>query len=356
MLVAEVVDTLKCFKSSQKDENGNPLPLGSIQVRIGSGQNNLGQVRNVWCRPATFNGRRIPLIGEIVSIVTGPVNDWSTSGYKNTGFLYESALNATDDLVMHQFPRLWKRKGLVQGGGSGERENDREEPGKTFPKNPKIVRNIQPFEGDDLYEGRFGHSMRFGSTVDGDLGMYDFKPTWKGGANGDPIFILRVKKPTEGTVQTNSSAQLQQPQNKYTIEDIGKDESSIYLTSTQNLPNLKIGFDKNTEVKQAANWKSDSQIVVDSGRVVINARKEKLFLVGKEKVIVTGKKVLFQSDKYKVDLDELMDWLQKWVKADKDLASGTKNYSTPSGPTGPATSVSDYIKLSTTDFQKFKMP
>jgi len=343
MFVAEVVETREAFKSNQKDENGDPLPLGSIQIRIGSHQSNIGQVRNVWARPAIFQ-KRIPLIGEQVLVINGPVNDWSSSSNKGTGYMYYSPLNGTDDLVLHQFPRLWKRQGLAQGGGSGQRKSDKDEPGYTFPKVPKKVDPLQPFEGDDLYEGRFGQSIRFGSTVSGgDMSIYEKKPTWKGSGNTDPLLILRVKKTEGGS-------------NKYTVEDISKDESSIYLTSKQSLNNFKPGFDKNMDVKQIANWAGGSQILIDSDRVVLNAKKNILFLVGKEQSILTGKKVLFQSDKYKVDLDELMDFLKKWLGEDVKLAQGQSMYSTPAGPTATATSMAQYLQLQQADFNKFKQP
>ncbi len=62
MLIAEVVETKMAYKSNQKDENGNYLPIGSIQIRMGGSDTSLGQVRNVYARPAIFN-KRIPLIG-----------------------------------------------------------------------------------------------------------------------------------------------------------------------------------------------------------------------------------------------------------------------------------------------------
>ena len=355
MFVAECVESRECYKPNQKDDDGNPLPLGSMQFRIGSHQSNLGQIRNIWARPANFV-KRHPLIGEQCILINAPVNDWTTSGLKQTGYLYLTVLNSTDDLVLHQFPKLWKRTGR-QGGSAGERKSDKEEPGYTFPKKPKRTDNIQPFEGDDLFEGRFGQSIRFGSTVEGDMSIYDKKPNWKGGANTDPIIITRVKKPTGGTSNTVNSATLNnQSTNKYTIEDIESDESSVYMTTTQMIQKLKAGFSKNTDAKQLGSYKTTSQVIVNSGRVVINATKDKAFVIGKEKVIITGKKVLFQSDKYKVDLDDLMDFLKDWLKLDVDLASGKAQYSTAAGPTSISTNLSQYLKLQTGDFQKFKTP
>lgn len=355
MIIGEVVETKKAFKSGQKDDQGNPLPLGSIEVRIGSSTSNLGQVRNIYARPFGFQ-RRIPLIGEQVLILTAPVNDWSTTGLKGVGFLYIAPVNATDDLVLHAFPKTWKRKGLATGGGGGERKADKNEWGYVFPKNPKKVENLQIFEGDDIWEGRFGQSIRLTSTIKGDDSVFEKKPTWDGTGNTDPLIILRVKKPSGSTINTQNNSQLFQSNNKYTIEDLEKDESSIYITSNQKLKNLKAGFDKNQDAKKLAQFQGKAQIVLDSDRVVLNAKKDMLLLIGKEKVVLSGKKVLFQSDKYKVDLDELMDFLKKWLGEDTKLAQGSSQYATPAGPSGPATSMAQYTQLQTSDFNKFKQP
>lgn len=355
MFIAEVTEIKKSFKPDQKDDQGNPLPLGSIEIRIGNHQSNLGQVRNVFARPMIFN-RRIPLIGEQVLVISTATNDWSSSGTKGIGFMYFCPVNGTDDLAFHKFPRLWKRRGLVKSNNPGERKSDKEESGYSFPDPPKKVENIQPFEGDDLYEGRTGHSIRFGSTVKGDLSVYSKKPTWEGSGNGDPILYIRVAKPTGGNTTSNSTTTTFQSNNKYTIEDLDKDDSSLVLTSNQKLKNFKAGFDKNKEAKKIGQFDGKSQIAVDAARVVLNAKKDMLLLIGKEKAILTGKKVILQSDKYNVDLDVLMDFLKKWLGEDVKLSQGSSTYSTPAGPTGPATSMSQYLQLQQSDFNKFKQP
>jgi len=355
-MVVEVVEVGKAYKSNQKDENGDPLPLGSIQVRIGGQQSNLGQTRNIWVRPASWN-LRIPLVGESVFLITAPVNDWSSSSVKGVGYLYVAPLNATDDMVQGKFPKLWKRGNNVGGGSSGQRNADKEK-NYTFPDSPTRTFPIQPFEGDDILQSRTGASIRFGTTVQGgDQSIYSEKPTWKGSKNADPILILRLKKPEGGSSNAISSLNIfKSSSNKYTIEDLSKDESSIYMTVNQSLSKLKGGFDKNLEVKKLGNFQGKSQIVVDSDRVVINSKKDILFLIGATQTIVTGKKVLFQSDKYKVDLDDLMDFLKKWLGHFNDLTSGKAQFSTASGPTSVSTNMAQVLQLQTTDFTKFKQP
>ena len=357
MVLATVVDTKKAFKPKQKDDQGNELALGSIEVRLGGYSTNLGTIRNVFARPAVFN-RRIPLIGEHVYVMMAPTNDRLTDGVKGMGYIYFDPVNVTDDLVLHQMNFSWNRSQAKSATPKAKRKYDREEPGWTFPKKPKKVDNIQPFEGDVIFEGRFGQSVRFGSTVVGNLSIYDKKPTWKGTSNTDPIIIMRVKKPGGGVANTGGSGigDKFKSNAKYTVEDMGDDDASIYIATTQLLTKFKAGFKKNLDVKVAPNWKGKSQIIVDAERVIINAQKDKAFLIGSKEAVVTGKKVLLQSDKYKVDLDTLMDWLKAWIDQDSYLAQGTKQYSTACGPTLTSTNVADYIKLQNVDWQKFKLP
>ena len=81
-----------------------------------------------------------------------------------------------------------------------------------------------------------------------------------------------------------------------------------------------------------------------------------MLLIGKEKAIVTAKKIVLQTEKYKVDIDDLMDFLKKWLGEDTKLAQGSSQYATPAGPTGPATSMGQYVQLQNSDFNKFKQP
>lgn len=356
MIIGEVVETKTAFKPRQKDDLGNQLPLGSIQVRIGSSSSGLGQVRNVYARPAVFM-RRVPLIGEQVMLISSPVNSETTDAISLKGYTYWQPVNATDDLVLHRFPHLSERTQSKKGKQPAKRLHDRNKVGYTFPNKPKKTNNIQPFEGDDIFEGRLGQSIRFGSSIQGNMSVYQEKPSWKGGSNTDPLMIMRVKKPSGKTRENVGDVGKDFKSNaKYTIEDIGDDDASIYMVTTQMLPKFKAGFKKNLDVKTAANWSGKSQIIVDAERVILNANKDKAFLIGSKEAVVTGKKVLLQSDKYKVDLDELMDFLKSWLDSDTALAQGTAQYSTAAGPTAVSTNMGDYLQYKLADWQTFKLP
>ena len=82
------------------------------------------------------------------------------------------------------------------------------------------TKNMLPFEGDMILEGRFGNSIRFGSSTPRG------KNNWsENDSEGDPITII-----------SNG----QTPQGSAAVEDINGDASSIYLTSNQNIDNFNI--------------------------------------------------------------------------------------------------------------------
>ena len=86
------------------------------------------------------------------------------------------------------------------------------------------IRSLRPFEGDNILEGRFGNSIRLGSTT-------KKQNAWsQNGENSDPIIIIRngqYDNPTDTTFGPNT-------------ENINFDDSSIYLTSNQNIANFVV--------------------------------------------------------------------------------------------------------------------
>jgi len=118
------------------------------------------------------------------------------------------------------------------------------------------IHPLMPFMGDSLLEGRHGQSIRFGSTAKSNS---EKKNNWSSaGNNGDPITILRNGQPI------NSSDRGWIP----ITEDINNDLSSIYLTSYQKLP---------FKSKSLSEY-SQPQIAINSDRIVINSKKDSIFL------------------------------------------------------------------------------
>jgi hypothetical protein len=187
-------------------------------------QNNTGNQ----ARPAFSNIKQFPLINEIVYLFSLPLPN-SQEEYDSQGNYYFTPINIWNSQHHNAIPN-----GLVlnaeqapdyqqtQAGNVRRVQDDGTEIflGNTFVEEPDI-HPLLPFEGDLIYEGRWGNSIRFGSTITGSSN--DWSVT---GSNGDPITIIRNGQnpniPTDGWVPT--------------VENINGDLSSIYLTSTQKLP------------------------------------------------------------------------------------------------------------------------
>lgn len=174
--------------------------------------------------------KQLPLINEIVLIIKGPskgLNDKSTIQQS----FYFPVYSLWGDPNHNAFPNMnewadYLNNYANQPEYSGTAVTGSSLPlGTTFEENPQI-KNLRPFEGDSILQGRFGQSIRFGSTVR----EQSKENTWsRSGNNGDPItIILNEQKP---------SPALEKTETKFNpiVEDINRDGSMICLTSTQEI-------------------------------------------------------------------------------------------------------------------------
>jgi hypothetical protein len=147
--------------------------------------------------------------------------------------------------------------------------------GQTFIERSNI-HPLLPFEGDIIYEGRWGNSIRLGSTITTKPPVVKSLNNWSTtGSSGDPIIILR-------NGQGSGSSEGWLP----IIEDINNDNSSIYLTSTQKIP-LKASstsYDSYNTQPQSPSEFSGKQILFNSGRLVLNSTKDHILLTSNQSV------------------------------------------------------------------------
>jgi hypothetical protein len=123
--------------------------------------------------------------------------------------------------------------------------------GDTF-KEQLNINPLQPFEGDYILEGRFGNSLRFGSSQ-----------------GKDPITKIRNgqgPQTDEGWVTIEESIQ--------------EDKASIYLTSTQQIPLQSNIFNYNSysTAPESVSVYSKPQILLNSGRIVLNSNQDHILL------------------------------------------------------------------------------
>jgi hypothetical protein len=174
--------------------------------------------------------KQYPLINEIVIIIAGPTPALNDKSSNQKRFYFPSYF-LWGDPNQNAFPNLneWSKylkKKIKEPRYSGESTPESSLPmGYTFQKNPQ-VKNLRPFEGDTIIQGRFGQSIRFGSTVS----EQKRENTWSNsGNNGDPITII--------SNQQNLDSKIEDTLRKFDpiVEDINRDGSMIFMTSTQEV-------------------------------------------------------------------------------------------------------------------------
>lgn len=142
------------------------------------------------------------------------------------------------------------------------------------------VHPLLPSNGDVIYEGRWGNSIRFGSTTIIPQGSTRpiISNNWSStGSNGDPITILRNGQPTnvndEGWIPLT--------------ENISNDLSSIYLTSYQQLNTFKVAselYQSYTTPPTFPSQYKNPQVILNSDRIVINAKTDSILLSAQQSI------------------------------------------------------------------------
>ena len=189
-------------------------------------------------KPLYPNIKNYPLKNEIVVILKAPnKNIYGLNQGTDTYYLpsiniwshqHHNALPNKKDLEDPNTQQDYKNteNGIVRRAGDGDSEIDL---GNYF-KEQLNVKPLLPYEGDYIIEGRYGNSIRFGASVKDDVIPENNKNDWSQGDEeiGTPITIIRngqsEELDTKGWVPT--------------IEDINRDDSSIYMTSNQRISSL----------------------------------------------------------------------------------------------------------------------
>ena len=234
--------------------------------------------------PLNAHIKSIPVPGEIVLIVTAASSFAGNFRLNEGTFYYLTPVNIQSNINYNGVPTAGNvpqsngpsYANAALGSSFSNTTTQKERTKKTFTQlvgqNP-----LQLFEGDVSIEGRSGNSIRLSSTITRSSAISK-QPTWTSGNPGDPIMII-----------SNTKKNL--APNGFRIEDINKDDSSIYLTSTQRLPLTLAGPQTITTLKIGAAAKnlSGKQIVMNSDRIVLNAKVNEIFLSSKNGISLSSK-------------------------------------------------------------------
>ena len=185
-------------------------------------------------RPLFSYLKYYPLINEVVLILNTTDKTIYNTGINTTYYLpniniwnhpHHNALPNINDLKVDESEEESNyeetESGIIRRPKDG---GTNIELGKYFNEQDKL-KPLLPFEGDTIIEGRFGNSIRFGSTTNRDINNWS---TSDPEFIGSPITIIR-----NGQTRNVDSESW-----KHIVEDINTDNSSIYLTSNQSISNF----------------------------------------------------------------------------------------------------------------------
>ena len=254
-IVAKVKDVIINPESPLAQTYGGYDAIGTIffvkiQNNPKTGYHEKQEVSSVdgFARPLFSFNKQYPLPNEIVLIITATSKDAVRANKNAMQNYYLPPLSIWNHPHHNIFPNPrnvasnkeynkiadYKKAGIVR------RLKEDEETDIPLGKYFNEIANIKPllpYEGDTILEGRFGNTIRFGSTARSDTIPEELKNPWSNGARGensDPITIIRngqrVDSDDEGWV--------------HSIENINLDPSSVYLTSNQKIENFIVASDE----------------------------------------------------------------------------------------------------------------
>lgn len=285
--------------------------LGCIEIESIANKTNTTQK----AYPFFPNNTSYPLIDEIVLCFNLP-SQYIGSQQANEKLYYINTVNIWNNPHVNFYPNPDKTNGNIPSSENKSYNqifdsspvNLSSKANESLPSIQGTFRErdnihpLQPYMGDVIQQGRFGNSIRFGSTnqrPDNNNGINDWSK-YKGESRifntptqaqtGDPILILRNGQPV-----LNSEL----PNNPWTPinEKINWDLSSIYMTSNQQIPiefngkpwkNQIESFTEDNQPIEPKLYAGGPQVIIRSDRLVLNARQDSILLNAQKSISLSS--------------------------------------------------------------------
>ena len=264
---------------------------------------------NPIARPFFNQFKNPPLVNEIVLLLYLPDKNKGTSDTSKI-YYYLNAISIWNHPHHNAYPNVYEYGSdksnkndyqAILGGVIKKTKNNSKSIDLNGPNNTggnfEEKSNIRPlitFTGDNIFEGRFGNSIRLGSTV---KSTSLFRNNWSEFNNeGDPIIILRNTR----ALSSEDTGFIP------TVENINSDDSSIYLTTTQNLP-ISASSTNYTAISEDQTPEfpgtySKPQAILNSGRILLNSTDDSILLSSKKIIALSSLKDIGLSSRESITL------------------------------------------------------
>jgi hypothetical protein len=259
----------------------------------------------VFATPLDYNVKKLPIVGEIVVLIAA-ASQYSTATNVGRSFYYINTVPVHKSYNHNALPTVSSKNSIfykqqdsdAKGFATGRviiKNNSEPSIDETFEEINQIT-PLQMFSGDVLIEGRYGNSIRFGSTLKSNHPFAN-APAWSIGTSktGDPITII-----SNGRKLTQN--------NRLSIESINDDNSSIWLTSGQQVFFAPSAFVSNLlrNNKLDTGFKnnfSGNQIFINSDRININSKKYEINLFSRGGVSISSDRIISIESNPKIELE-----------------------------------------------------
>ena len=223
--VTFLLNVLDIVLSPNDDYYNSPADIGKIRCKpVQSAIRKKDDELQYFAYPADRRNVTYPLPGEQVYAYVG-LSDFTNEAGKPVPVLYyTNNITQNNSITINSLPNLGDQTlqtndppGFFQA--IADKFTSKLRNINSYKTSTNLVRErapLRPYEGDIIMQGRFGQSIRFGSTT-GDKDS----PWSKNGTSGNPLSILRV----HNAISNNPT----------TVEDVNNDNSSLYLCSTQKI-------------------------------------------------------------------------------------------------------------------------
>jgi len=233
LIPARVIDVILDDSHPEFEKYGKWASIGAIKYKVLSGRSQAKDNIQTIAYPLSSHTKHIPLKNEVVLLVKAASENQSNSSTSIKEY-YLDIIN------------LWNHPHHNAHPGRDVEPDLGEDFQELADVNP-----MRPFEGDIIFEGRQGQSLRFSTGIPN-------KTPWVG-EQGNPITIL-----SNGQVNTDEGFTT-------ITEDVNEDFSSLYLTSNQQ---VKLTPSQNFSLfsPEGVDLYQQSQFLANTNRVVLNGR------------------------------------------------------------------------------------
>ena len=241
--------------------------VGCVKFRLIKKNQYRSESNLSWAWPLESNISEYPLVNEMVHIIPSLNRFYYTRKINTAVRVTSQPLFGLNEELSPPETNAGKVQTLTRSVANPVRAQPSEgKLGKLFVEPPTRIYRLRHDEGDVVYEGRGGQSIRFGHAW---RSKSQFKSTIKDQA---PNLLIRVGQNPDARPNVNTDFGL-------ITEDINKDLSSVWLTTDQLIPLAYATQTTDAHLKSIDDFPSKlegNQIVINTDRFVVNTKREKL--------------------------------------------------------------------------------